>query len=50
MTLQDNLLFRAEAYWLADDPLPTDLFAALLGAGVDVEAEEKKFNLIKEYL
>jgi hypothetical protein len=45
----DWLLVRAGLYWGVGQPLPLDLFAEMNQAGVDVDAEERLFNLMNQY-
>jgi len=42
MNANEFLLRKAERYWNRGLPLPIDLFAQLLSAGLDVEALERK--------
>lgn len=48
MTYREFLLVKASIYWSAGEPVPTDLFYEMLGAGIDVAAEEAKFHSINE--
>lgn len=38
----DALLDRADAFWTRGEPLPIDLYADLLAAGIDVETLEHR--------
>jgi hypothetical protein len=40
----EHLLARAHGHWSNHEPLPLDLFYALLGEGIDVATEERKFT------
>lgn len=39
-----TLIEKAQSYWAVDEPLPLDLFAELMSAGIDVEALEAKYK------
>lgn len=38
----ESLLARADAHWSAGDVLPIDLFAEMVGEGINVEALEPR--------
>lgn len=42
MNANEYLLRQARPFWDRGEPLPIDLFARLLSAGLDVEALERK--------
>lgn len=44
MTLIDHLMARAEGHWGNHDPLPLDLFAEMISAGIDVDGAERAFK------
>lgn len=49
MTIQDHLVSRARSHWGNGNPIPLDLFYEMLGAGIDVDAEEKVFHNEQEH-
>jgi hypothetical protein len=49
MTHTEWLSLKATAYWAAGQPLPLDLFTQMNEAGMDVDAEERNFNLMEQY-
>ena len=49
MTYQEYLVVRAGIHWIDGNPIPSDLFCEMTNSGLDVDAEEKSFNLIHQY-
>jgi hypothetical protein len=43
MTYTDSLISQAARYWNRGEYLPIDLFAEMLGMGLDVEALERNY-------
>ncbi len=48
MTYQEWLVQRAISYWENDENLPLDLFAEMVSAWIDVDAEENNFAFNNE--
>jgi hypothetical protein len=44
ITLLDHLKRRAELHWRNYEPLPLDLFADMLNAGLDVDQMEREYK------